>query len=195
MKRIPIWSLILFLLPLSLLTATERLPYRISYIQGEAMVQRGYDEGFEEASINTPLVEGDRLTVENGRLEVDLGNRSYLRMDKGSDVVIGGVDRKEGRLQIDLRRGVVILALDNLDKEGDLVVGAIRKRSRLNDLSKVCNSCFLPKNRCVARKFAAGGHGQSRSPPAFNSRDHLAAWGRTGFLDEVRPKHFKPPRR
>lgn len=122
MKRIPIWSLILFLLPLSLLTATERLPYRISYIQGEAMVQRGYDEGFEEASINTPLVEGDRLTVENGRLEVDLGNRSYLRMDKGSDVVIGGVDRKEGRLQIDLRRGVVILALDNLDNEGDLVV-------------------------------------------------------------------------
>ena len=88
MKRIPIWSLILFLLPLSLLTATERLPYRISYIQGEAMVQRGYDEGFEEASINTPLVEGDRLYA-GEQLETGAAGAVAVHLENGAELTLG----------------------------------------------------------------------------------------------------------
>ena len=54
---------------------------RLSYITGNAYIQRASDLGYEAAVVNMPITEGDRVETDEGRAEIHLGSGVYLRMD------------------------------------------------------------------------------------------------------------------
>ena len=56
---------------------------RVKYSTGEAFVQRSYDEGLEEATVNLPLFEKDKVGNTDGRIELynlkdDIGEKNNL---------------------------------------------------------------------------------------------------------------------
>ena len=78
----------LFLLP-TLTYASTLGSARLSLIQGEVQVRTEDAGEWVPASINMPLVEGDRIWVpEGGRTEVQLRNGTFLRMDENSALEI-----------------------------------------------------------------------------------------------------------
>jgi hypothetical protein len=69
---------------------------RISLIQGQAFIQAKEEEGWTEASVNFPVVDGDRIITEReGRVELQLQNGTYLRVGEISqlDIIALGFDR------------------------------------------------------------------------------------------------------
>ena len=90
MKKLTILVLAI-LLTISLLSAeeTQYTNYsfaRLSYITGNTYVQRASDFGFEEAVVNMPITEGDRLGTADGRAEVYLGKKNYVRLDNNTKI-------------------------------------------------------------------------------------------------------------
>ncbi|NPV84371.1 MAG: hypothetical protein HPY46_12425, partial [Candidatus Aminicenantes bacterium] len=51
---------------------------RVSFLEGKAFIQRAADIGYEEAVVNDPVAEGDRLGTSKGRMEIQFGRRNYL---------------------------------------------------------------------------------------------------------------------
>jgi hypothetical protein len=98
----------------------QQSPIRISYIQGAAMVQRGFDMGFEDASVNLPLVDGDRIITQNGRIEIDLGEGNFIRLDNETKIEI---DRKNDNVKVKLWSGSIYLDINNFIGEGTIVIG------------------------------------------------------------------------
>src|SRR5450756_591739 len=71
-------------------------PAHISVVQGTAVLERN---GLGEAAVeNMPLLEGDRLRTETGRLEVLLPDGSVLDLDRNTalDLLGGGLMRLLG---------------------------------------------------------------------------------------------------
>ena len=54
---------------------------RVKYSSGETFVQRSYDQGLEQATVNLPVFEKDKIGTTTGRLELYLGRSNYLRLD------------------------------------------------------------------------------------------------------------------
>ncbi len=98
----------------------QQSPIRISYIQGSAMVQRGFDMGFEDATINLPLVDGDRIITQNGRVEIDLGDGNYIRLDNDTRAEI---DRKDENVKVKIWSGSIYVDINNFMGEGTIVLG------------------------------------------------------------------------
>ncbi len=94
-------------------------PVRVSYVQGDVMVQRGFDLGFEDVTVNLPLVDGDRVATEQGRVEIDLGRGNYLRLDYGTKIEI---DKRGETLKIKIWQGSLYLDLMNFTREGDIII-------------------------------------------------------------------------
>ena len=91
---------------------------RIKSVEGEGYVQRSYDEGKEEATVNLPLFEKDVLGTTDGRLAVYLGRLNYLRLDADTVVVLEKVPAlRQTDLAIRLEEGSVYLEIENLDRE------------------------------------------------------------------------------
>ncbi len=90
MKKIA-GMLTVFLFILSTLSA-EEAKYtnnsfaRLSYITGNTYIQRAADLGYEEGVVNMPITDGDRLGTTDGRAEIFLGNRNYVRLDKNTKI-------------------------------------------------------------------------------------------------------------
>jgi hypothetical protein len=61
---------------------TDRSFARLSYITGNAYVQRAADLGYEEGVVNMPITQGDRLGTADGRVEIYMGSGTYLRLDQ-----------------------------------------------------------------------------------------------------------------
>jgi hypothetical protein len=71
---------------------------RLTLIKGDVALYDEEAEGWTEAAINMPLIEGDRLLVqEGGRAEIHLRGRTYVRLDGGSSLDIVELGRKEAR--------------------------------------------------------------------------------------------------
>jgi len=96
---------------------------RVKYTQGEAYVQRSYDEGFEEAAVNLPIFEKDTAGTTDGRLEVYLGRLNYLRLDYDTEVIFDKVPelRKTG-MNVRVTKGGIYLDIENLDFERDIEI-------------------------------------------------------------------------
>ena len=96
---------------------------RLSYLSGNAYIQRSSDLGYEEAEVNMPLVEGDRLGTTNGRVEVFLGNRTYLRLDENTKVDFMKLPKKDDDLiRINVWSGNAYLDVNLLQKEKDIEI-------------------------------------------------------------------------
>jgi hypothetical protein len=59
---------------------------RLNYVKGDVFIQRAEDMGYEEGTVNLPIVEGDKLGTEDGRAEIHFGRKNYLRIDRYTQV-------------------------------------------------------------------------------------------------------------
>ncbi len=91
---------------------------RIKYIEGEGFVQRSYDEGNEEATVNLPIFENDSVGTTSGRLEVYLGRLNSLRLDSDTLVQLSKIPQlRKTDLNVRIEKGGIYLDIDSLDYE------------------------------------------------------------------------------
>ena len=91
---------------------------RIKYVEGEGFVQRSYDEGNEEATVNLPVFENDSVGTTSGRLEVYLGRLNYLRLDYDTLVQLSKIPQlRKTDLNVRIEKGGIYLDIDSLDDE------------------------------------------------------------------------------
>src|SRR5579872_2288612 len=60
---------------------------RLSYVEGDAQMDAGMGAGFQNATMNVPVVQGDRLrTGEDGRVEIQFEDGSTARLAPNSEM-------------------------------------------------------------------------------------------------------------
>jgi len=91
---------------------------RLSYIDGNAYIQRAADLAYEEGQINMPIAEGDRIGTTEGRVEIYLGKKNYLRLDQNAKVDFLNLPKSNANL-IRVRQwaGNIYLDVAVLEKE------------------------------------------------------------------------------
>ena len=123
MKRVAILIAVIAVLALALLGQEEQRytsdsVARLSFIGGKTYVQRASDLGYEEAVINTPVTEGDRLGTSEGRAEVHLSRGNYLRLDENSKLDILNLPKKgDDIVRLRVWSGSVYVDIGNLVRE------------------------------------------------------------------------------
>lgn len=91
---------------------------RIKYVEGEGFIQRSYDEGNEEATINLPVFENDSVGTTSGRLELYLGRLNYLRLDNDTLIQLSKIPQlRKTDLNFRIEKGGIYLDIENLDAE------------------------------------------------------------------------------
>ncbi len=96
---------------------------RLSYLSGSAYIQKGAELGFEEAVINMPIEEGDRLGTTEGRAEIYLGRKNYVRLDSNTKVDFLDLPAKDSELtRLRVWAGNVYLSVNRLEKEKTIEV-------------------------------------------------------------------------
>ncbi len=91
---------------------------RVSFLEGKAFIQRAADIGYEEAVVNDPVAEGDRLVTSEGRMEIQFGRRNYLRLDNDTKLDIMSLPRRDNDLvRFRVWSGHVYFAINNLKRE------------------------------------------------------------------------------
>jgi hypothetical protein len=110
---------LIVLVPLGLRAQDEGYyPYsyaRLSYVNGAVYIQRTSDLGYEKGEVNLALVQGDTLGTENGRAEVQLGRRNYLRLGDGTKVTFALLPTSgDERISLHLTEGSLYLRVGTL---------------------------------------------------------------------------------
>lgn len=91
---------------------------RLSYLSGSAYIQKGAELGFEEAVINMPIEEGDRLGTTEGRAEIYLGKKNYVRLDSNTKLDFLNLPTTNSELtRLRVWAGNIYLSLNHLEKE------------------------------------------------------------------------------
>ncbi len=94
---------------------------RVRTVEGEAAVERSYEEGNEEAVVNLPVFEGDRVSTTEGRLELYLGRGNTLLLDVDSEIELTRAPALQHTdFTVKILRGGVYLDVSNLDNEKDI---------------------------------------------------------------------------
>jgi hypothetical protein len=96
---------------------------RISLITGNTFIQRAQDLGYEEGELNAPVSEGDRIGTTDGRVEISLGKRNYVRLDQNTKIDFAALPRRDSVL-IRLRQwaGHLYLVAGTLEKEKSIEI-------------------------------------------------------------------------
>ncbi|MBN2199032.1 MAG: hypothetical protein JW747_04200 [Candidatus Aminicenantes bacterium] len=123
MKKLSIMASLLMLAAFPVL-AQDEVPYtndsvaRLNHLSGTAYLQRAADLGYEECQINMPVSSGDRLATADGRVEVSLGRRNHIRLDRDTKVDFQNFpDRSADITRIKVWAGSVYVSLDVLMRE------------------------------------------------------------------------------
>jgi hypothetical protein len=91
---------------------------RLSYISGNAYVQRGPELSSEEGVINMPIEQGNRVGTTDGRAEIYLGKSNYVRLDNNTKLDFMNLPDKENDLvRLQIFSGNVYLSVNRLEKE------------------------------------------------------------------------------
>lgn len=119
---------ILFFFSLAL-TSGEEATYtnysfaRLSYVTGKTFIQRAADLGHEEGIVNMPISEGDRLTTTEGRVEIYLGKRNYLRLDHNTKIDFLNLPKRNYDLtRIRVWSGNIYSVVNFLEKEKNIEI-------------------------------------------------------------------------
>jgi hypothetical protein len=92
--------------------ATRDYPPRVSYIDGTASYEQAGTVDWDEATVNLPLLNGDRIYSQpDSRVELDLGRANFLRLGPETDLTVSDVTGRELRLQ--LHAGAVMLRVND----------------------------------------------------------------------------------
>ncbi len=126
-KQIMILTVLMVCLPVrTALAGSNYYDYsyaRMSYVQGDVFVQRADDLGYEEGVVNLALIQGDKLGTRDGRTELHLGKRNYLRINSYTQLdIVGLSDEYEYRVQLHLLSGEVFLRVNYLEREKDIEI-------------------------------------------------------------------------
>jgi hypothetical protein len=98
-------------------TYYDRSYARMSYVQGDVFVQRAQNQGFEKGEINLVVVQGDKLGSRSGRLEIQLGQRNYLRLDNDTQIDLVNLPGRDGDpTKLHILAGGLYLRLYSLDR-------------------------------------------------------------------------------
>lgn len=122
MKKIFI-GLIGFILLFPSLSRGENGYYSLSfacltYVKGDVFVQRGDNLGYEEATINLALTEGDQIETEEGQAEIHFGRKNFLRLASFTRVDLRNLPQRNGdKVKIFLSQGDVYLRVNFLEIE------------------------------------------------------------------------------
>ncbi|MCI4444472.1 MAG: hypothetical protein JHC32_00410 [Candidatus Aminicenantes bacterium] len=96
---------------------------RVSFLQGKGFIQRAADLGYEDAVINDPVAEGDRLGTADGRLEIQFGRLNYLRLDNDTKLDILNLPKKDSELtRFRVWSGHVYIIVNSLNKEKNIEI-------------------------------------------------------------------------
>jgi hypothetical protein len=91
---------------------------RLSFLSGNAYLQRASDLGYEEAVVNMPISEGDRLGTTEGRVEVYLGKGNYIWLDNNTKIDFMSLPKKDSELvQIKAWSGNIYFRVKTLEEE------------------------------------------------------------------------------
>ncbi|HOE14290.1 MAG TPA: hypothetical protein PLX40_05230 [Candidatus Saccharicenans sp.] len=91
---------------------------RISYLQGEARIERGSDLGVEAAEINFVLSNGDKILTDNGLVEISFGRNNFLRLDRYSTLELARLPEGQGGdFSLYLHEGRAYLRISYLEQE------------------------------------------------------------------------------
>jgi hypothetical protein len=95
---------------------------RVSHLKGDVYIQRGSDLGFESATVNFPVTEGDRIATADGMAEIYIGNSNYLRLDRDTKIdVLSLSGRREGTV-LRLWAGNLYISVNKLYREREIEV-------------------------------------------------------------------------
>lgn len=104
------------------LYAVESAIGRVSHLRGDVYIQRGSELGFESATINFPVSEGDRLATADGMAEIYIGNSNYLRLDRDTKVDVLSLPNKREETILRLWAGNLYLSVNKLYTEREIEV-------------------------------------------------------------------------
>lgn len=127
MKKLTL-SLVIFFFTLPVLSAeepayTNQSFARLSYVTGSTYIQRVADLAYEEAVVNMPVTEGDRVGTTEGRAEIYLGSGTYLRLDHNTKIDFTSLPRRgNDASQVRVWSGNVYFSVKNLDEEKDIEI-------------------------------------------------------------------------
>jgi uncharacterized membrane protein YgcG len=124
-KSVIIAALFLFTVGLSLAQTGEEEPKytnesfaRLSSISGSAYIQKGAEQSFEDAVVNMPIEEGDWLGTTDGRAELYLGKKTYVRLDNNTKLEILSLPKKGSDLtRLRVLKGNIYLSVNRLEEE------------------------------------------------------------------------------
>ena len=91
---------------------------RLNYVKGDVFIQRPEDMGYEEGTVNLPIVAGDKLGTRDGRAEIHFGGKNFLRIDKDTQVdFVQLPQRGDDTVILHLLSGTVYLRINSLNLE------------------------------------------------------------------------------
>ena len=113
-RRLPLCLAFLLFLPCGILAreAFPDLPARVSEVMGTAAFLHEEEVDWSRVAVNLPVREGDRFVLlEDSHMEVELNERSFLRLSSGSDVAFHKLGQEE--VHIGLNLGGVIFRINS----------------------------------------------------------------------------------
>jgi hypothetical protein len=94
---------------------------RLSFFDGKAFIQRASDLAYEDLLVNTPIAAGDRIGTAEGRVEISLGRRNFLRLDGNTKIDVLALPRRDGSLtRLRGWAGSVYLDINGMAKEKEI---------------------------------------------------------------------------
>ena len=94
---------------------TDRVA-RISVVSGDAQIKRAGSQDWERVVPNLPIVEGDEISTDvNGRLEIQLNTRNYIRLAENSYLKI--TQLKDEGIALSLPQGTLSMRVMEFDKD------------------------------------------------------------------------------
>jgi hypothetical protein len=96
---------------------------RLAYVSGKVFIQRISDAKPEEAVVNAPLEDGNKVMTNDGRAEVYFGKSNYARLDDNSALEIVTLPKKDvNQVRLRVLSGNVYVSVNNLDQEKSIEV-------------------------------------------------------------------------
>jgi hypothetical protein len=174
---------------------------RLSYVKGDVYIQKAADSGYQEGVVNLPVIEGDKLGTRDGRAEIHLGRRNYLRIDRNTQIDFAKLPKREGdAVKLHMLSGSIYLRINFIDREKNYEVhtpdasfyileqGLYRFEVRENKETELQvyegsveaageEGSVLVKSE--EQMVASDGRLQSQSKEFYGVRDEFADWNET----------------
>lgn len=94
---------------------------RLSFTTGNTYIQRAAELTYEEAEVNMPVSEGDRLGTTEGRAEIYLGRGNYLRLDENTKIdIVNLPNAGDDTIQIRISSGNVFFSVKTIAQEKNI---------------------------------------------------------------------------